>query len=102
MYPPPKTPLPSTSGFVPRPTPTFQPIAPAASPEPVNTHHTNEQQNAEHLPPAPVPQVNQQLNYQVRPPQFNQQFTQPSLPQVSLLLTPPQPFNPQVLLPYFP
>ena len=33
MYPPPKTPLPSTSGFVPRPTPTFQPIAPDASPE---------------------------------------------------------------------
>ena len=50
MYPPPKTPLPSTSGFVPRPTPTFQPIAPDASPEPVNTHHTNEQQNAETSP----------------------------------------------------
>ena len=32
MYPPPKTPLPSTLGFVPRPTPTFQPIAPAALP----------------------------------------------------------------------
>ena len=31
MYPLPKTPLPSTSGFVPRPTPTFQPIAPGAS-----------------------------------------------------------------------
>ena len=28
MYPLPKTPLPSTSGFVPKPTPTFQPIAP--------------------------------------------------------------------------
>ena len=41
MYPLPKTPLPSTSGFVPRPTPTFQPIAPDASPETVNTHHTN-------------------------------------------------------------
>ena len=36
-------PLPSTSGFVPRPTPTFQPIAPATSPEAVNTHHTNGQ-----------------------------------------------------------
>ena len=47
-------------------------------------------------------QVNQQINYQVRPPQFNQQFTQPSLPQVSPLLTPPQPFNPQVPPPYFP
>ena len=43
MYPPPKTSLPSTSGFVPRPTPMFQPIAPAPSPEPVNTHHTNGQ-----------------------------------------------------------
>ena len=47
MYPTPETPLPSTSGFVPRPTPTFQPIAPDASPEPVNTHHTNKQQDAE-------------------------------------------------------
>ena len=40
-------------------------------------------------PPAPVPQVNQWLNYQVRPPQFNQQFIQPSLTQVSPLLMPP-------------
>ena len=47
MYPPPKTPLPSTSGFVPRPTSIFQPIAPATLPETVNTHHTNGQQNAE-------------------------------------------------------
>ena len=55
MYPPPKTPLPSTSGFVPRPTPTFQPIAPDASPEPVNTHHTNGQQNAETSPESSPP-----------------------------------------------
>ena len=55
-------------------------------------------QNFQHLPPAPVSQVNQQLNYQVRPPHF-QQFTQP---QVSPLLMPPQPFNPQVPPPYFP
>ena len=54
--------------------------------------------NFQHLPPAPVPQVNQQLNYQVRPPHF-QQFTQP---QVSPLQTPPQPFNPQIPPPYFP
>ena len=47
MYPTPKTPLPPTLCFVPRPTPTFQPIAPDASPEPVNTHHTNKQQDAE-------------------------------------------------------
>ena len=55
MYPQPKTPLPSTSGFVPRPTPTFQLIAPAASPEPVNTHHTNGQQNAETSPESLLP-----------------------------------------------
>ena len=55
MYPPPKTPLPSTLGFVPRPTPTFQPIAPAASSEPVNTHHTNEQQNTETSPESSLP-----------------------------------------------
>ena len=59
-------------------------------------------QSFQHPPRAPAPQVNQQLNYKVRPPQFNQQFTQPSLPQVSPLLMPPQPFNPQVLPPYFP
>ena len=50
MYPSPKTPLPSTSSFVPRPTPIFQPIAPDASPEPVNTHHTTKPQNAETSP----------------------------------------------------
>ena len=55
MYPLPKTPLPSTLGFVPRPTPTFQPIAPAASPEPVNTHHTNKQQNAKTPPESSLP-----------------------------------------------
>ena len=54
MFPTPKTPLPSTLGFVPRPTPTFQPIAPNASPEPVNTHHTNGQ-NAETLPESSLP-----------------------------------------------
>ena len=54
--------------------------------------------NFQHPPPAPVPQINQQLNYQVRPPHF-QQFTQP---QVSPLQMPPQPFNPQILPPYFP
>ena len=55
MYPPPKTPLHSTLGFVPRPTSTFQPIAPDASPEPVNTHHTNEPQNAETSPESSLP-----------------------------------------------
>ena len=55
MYPPPKTPLPSTSGFVPKPTPTFQPIAPATSPEPVNTHNTDGQQNTETSPESSLP-----------------------------------------------
>ena len=55
MYPPPKAPLPSTSGFVPRPTPTFQPIAPDASPEPVTTHHTNKPQNIETSPESSLP-----------------------------------------------
>ena len=49
--------------------------------------------NFQHPPP-----VNQLLNYQVRPPHF-QQFTQP---QVSPLQMPPQPFNPQILPLYFP
>ena len=60
------------------------------------------QQNFQQQPLAPVPQVSQQMNYQVRPQQFNQQFSQPPLPQVSPLLMPPQPFNPQVPPPYFP
>ena len=55
MYPLPKTPLPSTSGFVPRPTPTFQPIVPDTSPEPVNTHHTNNPQNVETSPVSSLP-----------------------------------------------
>ena len=59
------------------------------------------QQSFQHQLPAPVSQVNQQANYQVRPQQFNQQFTQPPLPQVSPLLMPPQPFNPQVPPPTF-
>ena len=59
------------------------------------------QQNYQHQPPAPVPQVNQQMNYQVRPQWFNQQFSQPPLPLVSPLLMPPQTFNPQVPPPYF-
>ena len=60
------------------------------------------QQSFQHQPLAPVPQVNQQANYQVRPQQFNQQFAQPPFRQVSPLLMPPQPFNPHIPLPYFP
>ena len=45
----------------------------------------------------PLP-INPQLNYQAWPLHF-QQFTQP---QASPLQTPPWPFNPQILPPYFP
>ena len=55
MYPLPKTPLPSTSGFAPRPTPMFQPIAPDTSLETVNTHHTNNPQNIETSPESSLP-----------------------------------------------
>ena len=55
MYPLPKTPLPSTSGFVPRPTPTFQPIVPDTSPETVNTHHTTNLQSVETSPESSLP-----------------------------------------------
>ena len=59
MYPPPKTPLPSTSGFVPKPSSTFQPIAsaaPSAVPPPaVNTHQTDGQQSAETSPGSSLP-----------------------------------------------
>ena len=51
------------------------------------------QHNFQHPPP-----INPQLNYQAWPPHF-QQFTQP---QASPLQIPPQPFNPQILPPYFP
>ena len=55
MYPLPKTPLPSTSGFVPRPTPTFQPISQDTSPKTVNIHHTNNPQSIETSPESSLP-----------------------------------------------
>ena len=47
MYPLPRTPLPSTSGFVPKPSSTFQLIVSAAPPLAANTHQTDGQQSAE-------------------------------------------------------
>ena len=56
MYPPPpRTPLPSTSGFVPKPSSTFQPIASAAPPPVVNTDQTDGQQSAETSPGSSLP-----------------------------------------------
>ena len=51
MYPLPKTPLPSTLGFVPKSTPTFQPIAP----DTVTTHHANNPQSVETSPRSSIP-----------------------------------------------
>ena len=89
MYPPPKPPVPSTLGFVPRPTPTFQPIAPAVSPETVNTHHTNEQQNAETSPESSLP-CGQQTP--IGSTSINSTPSQHTPPQ---LVVPPQPATPQ-------
>ena len=55
MYPLPKTPLPSTLGFVSKPTPAFQPIAPDTSPKTVNTYHTNNPQSVETSPESSLP-----------------------------------------------
>ena len=55
MYPLPKTPLPSTSGFVPKPTPTFQPITPDTSSKTVTTHHANNPQSVETSPGSSIP-----------------------------------------------
>ena len=89
MYPLPKTPLPSTSGFVPRPTPTFQPIAPDTSPETVNTHHTNNPQNIETSPESSLP-CGQWTP--VGSTSTNSTPSQHTLPQ---LVVPPQPTTPQ-------
>ena len=81
---------------------TLNKVSPGITTPTLTVNNPQFQQGFQQQPPAPVQQVNQQANYEVRPQQFNQQFTQPSLPQVSPLLTPPQPFNPQVPPPYFP
>ena len=45
MYPLPKTPIPSTSGFIPRPTSTFKPVAPANSQHMAEAQNIYQQQN---------------------------------------------------------
>ena len=53
MYPLPKTPLPSTLGFVPRPTPTFQPVAPdtSSTTHKVLKHHQGVHYSMDNRPP---------------------------------------------------
>ena len=55
MHPLPKTPLPSTLGFVPKPTPTFQPIAPDMPSKTVTTHHASNPQSVETSPGSSIP-----------------------------------------------
>ena len=89
MYPLPKTPLPSTSGFAPRPTPTFQPIAPDTSLETVNTHHTNNPQNIETSPESSLPCG------QWTPMGSTSTNSTPSQHTPSQPVVPPQPATPQ-------
>ena len=55
MYPLPKTPLPSTLGFVPKSMPTFQPIAPDTSSKTVTIHNANNPQSVETSPGSSIP-----------------------------------------------
>ena len=89
MYPLPKTPLPSTSRFVLRPTPTFQPIVPGTSPETVNTHHTTNPQNVETLPESSLPCG------QWTPMGSTSTNSTPSQHTPPQLVVPPQPATPQ-------
>ena len=89
MYPLPKTPLPSTSGFVPRPTPIFQPIAPDTSPETVNIHHTHNPQNIETSPESSLPCG------QWTPVGSTSTNSTPSQHTPPQLVVPPQPTTPQ-------
>ena len=89
MYPLPKTPLPSTSGFVLRPTPTFQPIAPDTSPQTVNTHHTHNPQDIETSPESSLPCG------QWTPMGSTSTSTTPSQHTPTQPVVPPQPTTPQ-------
>ena len=85
MYPLPKTPLPSTSGFVPKPTPTFQPIVPDTSSKTVTTHHTSNPQSVETSPESSMP-CGQQIPSE--PTSTNSTPSQHTPPQ---LVVPPKP-----------
>ena len=59
------------------------------------------QQGQQQHPSPQIPPVSQQANSLIRHNQFNQHFKQPPMPQVSLLMAPPQQYNPQIPPPYF-
>ena len=85
MYPLPKTPLPSTLGFVPKPTPTFQPIAPDMS----SIHHANNPQNVETSPGSSIPCGQQTPRESTRTNSTPSQHTPPQS------IVPPQPATSQ-------
>ena len=89
MYPSPRTPLPSTSGFVPKPSSTFQPIASAAPPLVVNTHQTDRQQSAETSPGSSLPCGQQTPIGSASVTSTPSQHTPPQS------VVPPQPVTPQ-------
>ena len=66
-----------------------------------NPLQTGPQQGQQQHPPPQIPPPNQPTNSPIRHNQFNQQFQQPPMPQVSPIMAPPQQYNPQILPPYF-
>ena len=66
-----------------------------------NPLQTGPQQGQQQHPPPQIPPPNQPANSPIRHNQFNQQFQQPSMPQISPLMAPPQQYNPQIPPPYF-
>ena len=66
-----------------------------------NPLQTGPQQGQQQHPPPQIPPANQHKNSPIRHNQFNQQFQQPPMPQVSPLMAPPQQYNPQIPPSYF-
>ena len=66
-----------------------------------NPLQTGPQQGQQQHPPPQIPPPNQPANSPIRHNQFNQQFQQPPIPQVSPLMAPPQQYNPQIPPPHF-
>ena len=66
-----------------------------------NPLQSGPQQGQQQHPPSQIPPPNQATNSPIRHNQFNQQFQQPPMPQVSPLMAPPQQYNPQIPPPYF-
>ena len=67
-----------------------------------NPLQSDPQQGQQQHQPPQIPPQNQPTNSPVRHNQFNQQFQQPPMPQVSSLMAPPQQhYNSQIPPPYF-